>query len=591
MKIINLINKLTLLSLFSIAIGFMGCEETAPISVDPISKDTLFTFTPSHGYPGASVIIKGAVVNGIENVSIGSKLAEIKSTGSNELTIVVPIGAKTEKIKLIKSDNGGVITSIDNFLVDDSPVPTVITFTPEIVGSAKEVVITGNFFNIADSVFIGDKKAEIISKTDTEIKITTPVGFVTASINMYYDYITYYGIKKVGISESQKQLVLALPVIASIEPSIGAVNVGDKLTVSGSMFTSVEQVLFGTVADTNFVIKSDDLMEIVVPAGATTGKIYLVVADGQSESAEDFNVNLPTITEFVPGQGGDIPTRTFTVLGTKLTLVEKAIVGGVEGTIETQRDDLLTFTITGGVGGFMELVTKNGIVKSAAPFLLFGDIWLADYDNQFSTIRLFNEPMYTGAANSEQWADITVNAKTIENDGGDHANYRRWDVTFDNAKSPRLYLRGDQGSNANPAPDRFLLYTNNSQGMTFEFDIAWESIPAELVVDNKVTLKVMFFNADQTAGGGYGYYSGLIEVEYNGSNAWRHVIVDCYACNVANDSYMYNTEVPEDTGVRFAPNNCRIITVMFPGAYGETAAAGKQMVVNFDNWKFKITGE
>jgi beta-glucosidase len=44
---------------------------------------------------------------------------------------------------------------------------------------------------------------------------------------------------------------------------------------------------------------------------------------------------------------------------------------------------------------------------------------------------------------------------------------------------------------------------------------------------------------------------------------------------------------------KFAPNNCRIVTIMFQGAFGGTATtpapgSGEQMIVNYDNVKFVI---
>jgi hypothetical protein len=266
-------------------------------------------------------------------------------------------------------------------------------------------------------------------------------------------------------------------------------------------------------------------------------------------------------------------------------------MGTFTGTIQAQTNTHLTYSISGSAGGFLQLNTANGPVKSAIPFILYGDFWLADYDNMFDPVRLFNEPMYAGAPNSEQWADITVNSKTIQNKSDAFGNYRQFDVTFGENNSPRFYLRGDQGDFANPVNDRFLLFTENSEGVSFEFDISWDVVPAQLLNENnEVDLKLIFFNADQSLGGGYGYYSDHILVPYSGVGVWEHVVVDLFTTNVANDSYMYNTDVPAVSSRRMAPNNCRIIGIMFQGGYA-SGATGANMVVNFDNIKFVISGE
>jgi hypothetical protein len=591
MKIIKIISRISQLGLLLIVLGIAGCDEGAPLSIDPIQKDTLFTFVPDHGYPGTTVKITGNVVSGVTQVAFGNREGTISSASEGEVNVVVPVGATTGKIKLVK--DGIVVTSLVNFEVDDTPIPTIMEITPEIVGSEDTVLLTGSLLDLVDSIFIGSLQATVISQSAIEIEMVTPKNMQTDFINLYYDYMTSYGIQKVGVAQSNIVLTLELPVIESIEPDISLLDIGDTITITGTMFDEVRKIFFGDVEAEDFEIISDTELKVVVPEGAVSGKIILMVIDGDTESVESFAINLPSISSFLPLKGGDIsPTeRVFSIIGTNFSLVESVSMGTFTGTIQAQTNTHLTFSISGAAGGFLQLNTANGTVKSAIPFILYGDFWLADYDNMYDPVRLFNEPMYAGVPNSEQWADITVNAKTIENDGDVHANYRQFDVTFNETGSPRLYLRGDQGDNANPANDRFLLFTENSEGVSFEFDISWDVVPTELLNENnEVDLKLIFFNADQSLGGGYGYYSDHILVPYNGVGVWEHVEVDMYQTQVGNDSFMYSTEVPAVSSRRMAPNNCRIIGIMFQGAYNSGAPLAN-MVVNFDNIKFVISGE
>jgi len=124
--------------------------------------------------------------------------------------------------------------------------------------------------------------------------------------------------------------------------------------------------------------------------------------------------------------------------------------------------------------------------------------------------------------------------------------------------------------------------------VTFEFDISWDIIPDTLVDANgEVDLKLIFFNADQGAGGGYGYYTDHIMVKYEGPGVWQHVVINTNSTRVASGDYMYNTNVPPVSSQKFSPNNMRIIGIMFQGAYNSTAP-GEQMIVNLDNIKFVI---
>lgn len=589
MKVLNNITKIAF-ALLLILFTASSCEESASLSIDPMQVNEPFTFTPSHGAAGTLVEISGTGLNAVSKVSFNVKEATIVSKTDTKITVTVPTGSISGKIKLLKDGNAVLISATD-FTIDNTPIPTIASFDPAIAGSNETVTITGSMLDKVDSVYIGTLKATILDgKTASQMQITTPAGLQTAKIRMFYNYVTDYGMVKVAESVSDASLSLKLATIESISPDITTLNVGDVLTFTGSLYSKVTSVKFGTIEAT-FTVVSDTEMKVIVPAKATTGTITLVVPDGSTVHAANYTVTLPSITSFFPFKGAVIlapGTRDITLTGTKLDLVTSAKVGTYNAEIMAQSATNLTIKIPGTTTGTISLVSANGTVNSATPFIITGDFWLADYDNMYTPVRLFNEPMYSGAGNSESWADATQNAKTIVASGQARGNYRSFTVTFPATGSPRLYFRGDQGSSANPANDRFLLYTNSSQGVTFEFDIAWDLIPTVMVdANNKVDIKMVFFNADQTLGGGYGYYSDHILVPYGGPGVWQHVVVDTYQTRVGPSGPMYDTTVPAVSAQKFAPNNCRIICVMFQGAYN-SAAAGQQMTVNFDNVKFKI---
>lgn len=591
MKTLKYISKITFTAFLSLVL-VTGCKESADLTTDPEPENAPFTFTPSNGYQGTQVAVEGKGLNSVGQVSIGVVAATIVSKTDAKIVFEVPVGAISGKIKLVT--DGVAVISTRDFIVDATPIPTIMSFSPAIVGSGKEVTINGSLLDKVTKVFIGDLEAEIVSKTPSIIKITTPVGLKTGFIRLIYNYTTSYGLVKEAESKSETQLALELPTITSISPAIANINIGEELTIIGTMMNQVTSVKFGTLNAT-FTIVSATELKTVVPAGAVTGKIILTVTDGTVESTSNFQVILPTITNFSPEKGQQLSSgvRIFTVNGTKLDLVTGITVGTSPATIVTQSATNIIFTLANlGATGKVNLATTNGTVISEKTFYITGTFWLADYDNMFTPVRLFNEPMYTGVANSEQFVDFASAVKSIVASGEARGNYRSWATTFNTTgnTSPRMYFRGDQGGSANPAPDRFLLYTDNSVGVNFEFDISFDAYPAVLLdANNNVTLKVLFFNADQTAGGGYGYYSELIKVKYDGPGVWKTAVVNTNLTRVGNDSFMYNKDIPPVSTAKFKPNNCRIICVMFLDAYGDTyPAAGQQMIVNFDNVKFVI---
>jgi hypothetical protein len=62
-----------------------GCKETGDLFIDPIEYEIPFTFTPSHGAPGSTVMIQGGDLSGVTQVGFGSIAGEIVSQSSSSI--------------------------------------------------------------------------------------------------------------------------------------------------------------------------------------------------------------------------------------------------------------------------------------------------------------------------------------------------------------------------------------------------------------------------------------------------------------------------------------------------------------------------
>ncbi|MDZ7343173.1 MAG: DNRLRE domain-containing protein [candidate division KSB1 bacterium] len=78
--------------------------------------------------------------------------------------------------------------------------------------------------------------------------------------------------------------------IASFLPVRGPV--GTEVTITGNAFTNVSEVAFNGVAALSFTVDSATRIRVVVPAGATTGKISVTNASGSAVSAAAFTVTI-----------------------------------------------------------------------------------------------------------------------------------------------------------------------------------------------------------------------------------------------------------------------------------------------------------
>ncbi len=544
-----------------------GCKETGDFIIDPVEYESPFTFTPSHGAPGVSVTIQGTSLSGISQVAFGSVAGEILSQSGTSIVAEVPVGALTSKIKLVKS--GVVLTSRENFVVDESPTPTVISFSPAIAGSGEVITITGVLLNEVDSVFIGNLKAAIQgTPSSTEIQVIAPAGLQTGSIRLFYTYLTSYGMLKPAESVSTSQLTLALPMISDITPDINSLNIGDEVTISGSLLDIVSKVEFGTI-DAGIFTYDNGTITCTVPEGATTGTIKLTCPDGSTQSAT-FHINLPAIASFLPQKGLEgvvTDSRSFVVDGTNLSLVSQVLVGTTPATIQNQTDTQILFTAPANTAGFISLVADNGTVKSSIPFIFTGDFWVNDWSTVFPVDRydrIANNGFGAFALDeaTNPWAQVSalgaVNGKSI-------------------------YIWGPAAGN-----DKFTLFTPNPDGVYLEFDLNILSLPDTLMqTDGTLKFKIFAMDALGWSASGeysYGYNSPTSYVAADGQ--WHHFSLDLKAFKASNNSGLYTADqVSAISGAFCHPNSLRILALVV----GTPNASGNGSITfAVDNLKFVI---
>jgi hypothetical protein len=109
-------------------------------------------------------------------------------------------------------------------------------------------------------------------------------------------------------SSNQPELVIqqfAAPVLESFTPTSG--KAGVEVTIGGMGFANVTGVTIGGVPASSFTVDSDTQIRVVVPAGATTGKVVITTGGGTTASVLDFDVTEdpvpPSIDAFSPASG------------------------------------------------------------------------------------------------------------------------------------------------------------------------------------------------------------------------------------------------------------------------------------------------
>lgn len=161
--------------------------------------------------------------------------------------------------------------------------------------------------------------------------------------------------------------------ITAFTPTRGPV--GTVVSVSGTGFTGTNLGSVGAGTNASVTVKSATQLQLIVPAGATTGPIGLVNPSHSATSATAFTVTStaptypqPWIANFAPSSG---PVGTVvTVNGTGFTGLNLAWVGNAHnGTVRVLSDTQVQVTVPGGATtGAIGLFNPLYVSFTATPF-------------------------------------------------------------------------------------------------------------------------------------------------------------------------------------------------------------------------------
>jgi predicted esterase len=361
-------------SKISVSIG--ANTATSPTDFIVFSPVTITKFSPSSGYAGDAVTITGTnfdLDKTKNSVSFGNIVAQISSASATELSVIVPANAATGKVTV--STGGNSVASAIDFIVIN-PV-TIISFSPSSGYVGDIVTIIGTNFDAdktKDIVKFGNTIAQVSSASAEQLSIVVPSGATSGRITVTTG-------TKTAISTSDF-IVLSPVAITSFNPSSG--YVGDVITITGANFDldkTKDIVKFGnTIAQVSSASAAQ--LSVVVPSGATSGKIAVTTGTKTATSISDFTVLSPVaITGFNPSSGyvGDV----ITITGTNFDLDKtKDIVkfGNTIAQVLTVSSTQLTAAVPAGTVSNKISITVNGrlaislldfIVRSPVTFISF----------------------------------------------------------------------------------------------------------------------------------------------------------------------------------------------------------------------------
>ena len=170
---------------------------------------------------------------------------------------------------------------------EPEPSPfSILGFTPVqgVVGTA--VTISGEGFStdpVKNVVKFGTGVATVTTASSTQLVVSVPATAQSGKITVETEGRT--------ATSATDFTFIDGPVVTSFTPEQG--EEGDQITLTGLNFTNNTAVKFNGIAATGITRTSTTALKVIVPDGATTGKITLEDAGKSGTSPTDFTVIVP----------------------------------------------------------------------------------------------------------------------------------------------------------------------------------------------------------------------------------------------------------------------------------------------------------
>jgi hypothetical protein len=312
-----------------------------------LAAPTISSLNPSGGTTGGGtlVTITGSGFLNATGVSFGSTAASfIIVSDSSIVATAPPEAAGTIDVTVSAYNTASAFTGADRYTYTAALAPSVTSVSPTSGSTAggTSVTITGSAFTGATGVTFGGIPATSFTvNSDTSITAFSPAE-AAGTVDIVVSSPT--GTSAVSSSDHFTYTAAAAPSVTGVSPNSGSTAGGTVVTISGSGFTGVSAVNFGTVAAA-FTFNSDTRITATAPAQAAgTIDVTVVTPSGTSAtgSADHFTYTaaaVPTVTGVTPTSGSTAGGTVVTVTGTGFTGASAVNFGSTAATSYTVLSD------------------------------------------------------------------------------------------------------------------------------------------------------------------------------------------------------------------------------------------------------------
>ncbi|MBM9504330.1 IPT/TIG domain-containing protein [Actinacidiphila acididurans] len=189
--------------------------------------------------------------------------------------------------------------------------------------------------------------------------VTAGVAFATAVV-------------AVGLGSAPRAVAAtAPPRVSGVSAADGALSGGGRITVTGTGFTHVNAVAFGSARGTRIIVASSRKLTVTAPkhsAGAVDVRVHTAAGWSPVTKADRFTyVSAPVITRVAPASGPSAGGTRVTVTGTNFLKVSSVGFGSLPGTkVTVSSAKTLTVTAPKAPAGRVDVWVRSAFGRSAS---------------------------------------------------------------------------------------------------------------------------------------------------------------------------------------------------------------------------------
>lgn len=167
----------------------------------------------------------------------------------------------------------------------------------------------------------------------------------------------------------QSALWIPAPTVINVNPNVGPTTGTNSVTITGTNFINVSNVLFGSTSASSFALISSTTIIALAPAGTGTVDVTVTTSSGTSSTSIDDHYTygaLPQVNRVTPGNGPTAGGHTVRITGANFNNVSAVKFGSFNAVSFTViSPTLIVATTPPGSSGTVDVTVTTNIGTSA----------------------------------------------------------------------------------------------------------------------------------------------------------------------------------------------------------------------------------